>query len=193
MASIDFNEKEEMKIYKDAGAEKGYGNYCAWEDSILKKIKGFSLQENNNLRAYLKKLCESCEHENMVTTTLWIPLFALIISFTIAIPSIYIGMRQYQDNIQSELDNTYLENMAENGAGLPELIPKQVENFQNRVDQCNVSINFVNFCLVFVYIILISSGGYFTSILKKRLTKIAFYRDYINVLDKAISKFTEKK
>lgn len=186
----NFSEKAELKNYKKVGKNKNYENYCVWESSIktqyakITEVKFFI-----NFKAYLKKQYELYEQRHEMATSLWIPLLTLAISLTLVIPSVFIGSKQYQDNIQNTIDDTYLTNMVVTGTDIAELIPQQVEKLQNRVDQCESTINYVFDVLFVAYFILVIGGIFFSIVLKKGLTKIAFYKDYTNVMDKIISDF----
>ncbi len=186
----NFSEKTELKIYKEIGRNKKYANYCEWKSNIKKKYaKITEIKFFINFKAYLKRQCESYEQKREVLTSLWIPFLTLVISFALVLPSVFVGLKQYQDNIQSKIDDTYLANMVEYGADLTERITQQKETLQNRNDQCKSSINFVFVLLYVIYSTLVIVGISFAIRLKKSLTKIAFYKDYINVIDKIILDF----
>ncbi len=186
----NFSEKAELKNYKKAGKKKNYENYCAWESSIetqydkITEVKFFI-----NFKAYLKKRYELYEQRHEMATSLWIPLLTLLISFALVIPPVFISLKQYQDNIQNTIDDTYLTNMVVTGMDIEEQIPQQVKILQNRVDQCESTINYVFALLFFAYAILVIIGIILSIVLKRGLTKIAFYKDYTNVIDKIISDF----
>lgn len=188
MSEYGFEEEKELKNYKESGTRGEYKNYQEWEKGVFKKYVSISeIQFFTNFKGYLKQQYNKYKHSNDIIMSLWIPLITLFISLTLAIPSVFIGVVQYQDSLQSDIDNTYIENMIRDGAERNEIIIEQVDNLQNRLDQNEKCINYVMGVLIFVYIVLIVIGVMFTRLLKSRLSKLLFYDDYMNVIDKISS------
>ena len=192
MEKYNFNEEIELRKYNDTGSSKGFNNYCVWEEEIEKKYKDITdIQYLINLKAYLKKTCNQYETRHQAMTILWIPFLTLLISLALMAPSLFIGLTQYQDNIQSNLDSTYVNKMIENKENPIKITDQQVKLFSERIKHCQVSINYVMFTLYVVFTIIVVAGMIFGYLIFTRVKKITFYKDYINVIEKLIDKKTK--
>lgn len=192
MEGYGFNEENELKEYKKAISPKEYINYCSWEEKVLKRYQNITeLKYFINLRAYLMRKYNICSQLHETMTSLWIPLVSLIIAFALVIPSVFIGITQYQDSIQSDLDNTYIENMIRDKSDRNIIIEEQVDNFQSRIDQNSASIKGVFIAMYVLLALIVALGAAFAITIKVRLTKMSFYKDYISIIDKAITNLTK--
>lgn len=187
MTGYNFDEGKEYSNYKAVGSKESKPNYCEWEDSILKEHEYITEKKYFiNFKAFLKDNCKTAELRHEIISSLLIPLFVLLITFTIAIPSIFAGLRQYQDSLQGNIDSEYLDNMKKSGSEQNEIIKEQVKTLQSRVNEIGKTIKFIMLLLYVVYFIILAGGGGLVIISSRILKKVYFYKDYIAVLDKAI-------
>lgn len=187
MKEYNFEEKSEYDSYKGIGSSKVYKNYCTWEETIIKKYKSTeNIQFLINFKAYLNKICNQYEKRREAMTSLWIPFLTLIITFSLIIPSIFLGIMQYQDSFKSDINNTYLQNMVTNGSSTVEVIDKQVEFFNERLKDSQVTLDFIMVALYLIYGIIIIGGIILGYVMYIRINKISFYKDYVNVINKLI-------
>ncbi|WP_394525744.1 hypothetical protein [Lacrimispora sp. JR3] len=187
MKEYNFEEDKEYGGYKGIGSSKEYKNYCTWENSIIEKYKEIdNIQFLINFKAYLNKMCSQNERRREAMVSLWIPFLTLIISFSLIIPSIFLGVRQYQDSFQSDINNKYLENMITNKSAYEKIVHQQVDFFTERLDQFKDTMNFIMVSMCVIYIIIVMGGVILGFALSFRVNRILFYRDYINVINKLI-------
>jgi hypothetical protein len=187
MYNYGFNKKAELKDYRKIGSIKGFSNYCDWEDSVLEKYQ--SITEPRfilNLKATLNRECRQCEHYKESMLSLLIPLLAVIFSLALTLPTSFISLKQYQDGLESDTNNTRIENLIRAKVETDTLIENQVKLLQNRFDQLRESADYV-FSIIFLFYGIILVYGVYSSLkLKDCLVKIDFYQDYIILLDKVI-------
>lgn len=193
MEAYGFKEREEVKRYRKVGSKKAIRNYCNWERAILENYK--SIEELSyfiNLKAYLNRRCCFFERISEMIKSLWIPLLTLIVAFALVLPSVLIGAGQWQDSLQSETNNTYIEGMIRDGATREEIIHEQVELYQQRVNATKKNVSFAINSLFIIYILILAPSIVLIFLLSSGLNKVNFYKDYISVIDKAIEEFCVK-
>ncbi|WP_394523684.1 hypothetical protein [Lacrimispora sp. JR3] len=185
MEDYNFNEKEEYRLYKKIGKKGVYKNYTEWEKSILNKYVNISdTRYIINFKAYLNKKRFQLEHRRDSLVQVLIPFLALIITLALTLPSVLEGIIQRNDNLQSDITSTYLENIETNKVTTSERVDIYKEQIK-KLDSDNKSIIDA---IIICYIVITFSGVAYYIIFMGILRKITFYKDYSKVLKKTGSK-----
>lgn len=187
MEDYAFNTLLELEKYKEVGSDKKFCNYCSWEESVIEKYQNITEPKFiHNLKAKLIRESRRCENLQKSILSFWMPLLALIISLALTLTSAFISLKQYQDSVQNDASNAYLENLIKADVELNILTESKVELLQERVDQLQGSMTYVFASFYILYALVILLSIWLWVMLKKASEKIAFYQDYIVVLDKII-------
>ncbi len=184
MEAYGFKERDELKKYRKVGSKKASPNFCDWENSVLENYRYIEdLSYFKNLKADLNKRCSFCEYNCETIKSIWIPIMSIIVAFALALPSLFIGFMQNQDSLQSEINSAYLEALKSDEV---DVFNEQVELYQERLNLSSMSIDYATSILLITYMLVVVISFLFAFMLREKLLKISFYKDYITVLNKAI-------
>jgi len=201
-----FDERKEYETYKKIGKKGGCPNYCNWEERIIKRyIPNTDRKFFTNMKAYLNKKNHSYIIDKELLISLIVPLLSSFITLTLVLPAILISLNQYNDSIQSDLNNIYLNdlrivhidplkdiNSNEFKTEWVKLLEEQVSCIKSRQEDNINTINTSFDVIIIIYFFLIFCGVILWFFIKRRSKKILFYGDYIEIIEKLEARLSAK-